>query len=166
MTLHQTLVADPAEFTRTGAALYFHSSQETQAMRAATAIVRAAVDQKIAAYMLDFPTFMDELKTFERSAKLDKAKTVDLAALYFVGSEYSGATGFTPINLFSFIKLRQAAGKPTILVSHLTPIEFSTRYHKTLEELLILPMKFDDENVTMTVDRLTKMLKDGATSGK
>lgn len=149
----------PAKLASTGHLIYMHSLQETNALKAASAIGVAAVKEALKVRMMIFGEFMDAIKTFEESKKIQGMAMADIAMLYMIGTEYS--TEFTASHLESFIRKRKASGKTTILVSHLSPAQFKSRYDRALDGdsgFGAVTLKFDDPKITVTVNQLIKEL--------
>jgi len=142
-----------------GDTLYFYSGIEENALIAATEVVKKAVRENFKCYMLDMPAFMEEVTTFERSEKLNKLETVDLAVLYFVGSEYARKeTGFVSSHLNAFVQKRSVNGKSTILSSSMTPEKFRKRYDMPLTATVL---EFMDSNISKTMKELRDKLAKG-----
>lgn len=153
--LYESILADIERFLGSPVTLYMYSGFETSAVRAASGIVKTALNKNIDARMVSFGKFMELVKQWdEGSAEVQKYETAKLLTLYMVGSEYT--TEFVQAAMKSLLNKRRADGLTTILVSHLEPAEFNRRY---VMELQAVPMKWEDDKITSTVDELLKYMQ-------
>lgn len=156
---------NPKKFIEGGRLVYLYSEMQTTALLAAAGMVESVLSAG-SAFMLDFGSFLEEVrKGFERgqgsggAGRVRKLETVDVACLYLIGTEYVSSSGFTESVLESLVRKRQMDKRTTILVSHLTPEEFSKRYGRhPQKDWGAVPMKFTDESVTCTIGQLAKEL--------
>ena len=155
--LYESILTDIERFVGSPVTLYMYSGFETSAVRAASGIVKVALNKGLDARMVSFPKFMELVKQWdEGSAEVKTFETAKLLALYMVGSDYT--TDFVAAAMKSLLNKRRADGLVTLLVSHLEPVEFNRRYQT---ELQAVPMKFEDDKITSTVDELLKYMNGG-----
>lgn len=156
--LYEALLTDLAKFAESSVMLYLHSGFETEALRAASGIIKEALQQGLDARMIGFGRFLELVKeTFEKNrgdAEVKKHENARLLAVHTIGAEY--ATDFTKSAMQSLLAGRRAAGLPTLLVSHLTPDEFEQRYKVNPQAVV---MKFEDGKITSTVDELLRYME-------
>lgn len=153
--LYESIITDIERFVGSPVTLYMYSGFETSAVRAASGIVKCALNKGLDARMVSFGKFMELVKQWdEGSAEVQKYESAKLLALYMVGSEYT--TDFVVAAMKSLLNKRRADGLVTVLVSHLEPVEFNRRY---VTELQAVPMKFEDDKITSTVDELLKYMQ-------
>lgn len=136
-------------FVKKARLLYLHSDFETNALRAASQIIKAGIKAKISSYMIDFPNVMKEIKTWTESEALQKLDEAQIACIYMIGKEY--ATEFSAANLETIIASRTVANKVTILCSHLTPDDFLKRYNTPVRGTI---MRFNDPKIKATIAEL------------
>jgi hypothetical protein len=162
LNLYHEMLTKINGLSKAGKVLYFYSEFEEQAMIAATNLIKKALDTspiRASTAMMDFPTIMDNRRKFE--GRQEKAENTQLSCFYLLGTEYVSESGFTEAHLGQLVRKRRVAGKTTILVSHLTPMEFEHRYHMSLESFGAVTLKFNDEkSVAATISSLLKELHD------
>jgi len=134
--------------------LYFHSGFESAALQAASNIIKAAIKSGVDAKMVSFGKLLEEIKKWDQNNYVaTTADKAELLCLYMVGTEYT--TDFSQSVLQMLIQHRRTEGKPTLVCSHLDPVEFKKRYF----ELNGVAMKWEDPGMITTVDELVKYLK-------
>lgn len=153
----QRVLEVPLMFAAAGKVLYLQSEFETEALLAASQIISAVIKERLAAYMLDFPTYLDEIKTWQDSYKLGELRKAQVGCIYMIGKEYS--TEFTQAHLETLITQRSLENKVTLLCSHLAPVDFKKRYGIEVPGTVL---KFEDEKITKTIAALLKELEHGA----
>lgn len=142
------------KFSTSGKVLYLHSEYETNSLHAASQLVKQAIKNGIPCCMVDLPTVMAEIKTWQETELLKKLKKAQVACIYMIGKEFS--TEFTQSNLETLIQQRTVENKVTLLCSHLAPPEFRTRYGIEVPGTVL---KFEDEKITKTLATLLKELE-------
>lgn len=149
------LISNINTFSESSYRLYLYSGFQTSALRAASKIMKAALSSRVDAKMVSFGTLLERVKTWDTADQVvQSCRGVTLLCLYLVGSEYN--TEFTCSVLKNLIMHRAAEGKPTILCSHLTPIEFSTRYGFPTGSV---ELKLEDDKQTTTIEALLTALQ-------
>ena len=134
--------------------LYFHSGFESAALQAASNVIKAAIKSGVDAKMTSFGKLMEEVKKWDQNNYVaTSADKAEILCLYMVGTEYT--TEFSQSVLRMLIQHRRTEGKPTLVCSHLDPVEFKKRYF----ELTGVAMKWEDPGMVVTVDELVKYLK-------
>ena len=110
-----------------GKQFYFYGPFSEEPMKAASAIVRACVDNQVKCFCENYPAFLDTIKTWDlEDEKLRRIRTTSVLVLWAVGGEY--ATEFTNTQLEALLSVRSASNLTTILVSSLSPKEYQNRY--------------------------------------
>lgn len=152
---YETVLDRIHKFAMGGKVLYLHSEFETNSLLACSQIIKAALaNGLIKAFMADFPTCLEEIKTWEESHLLKQLKEAQVACIYMVGKEYS--TEFTQAHLETLVNQRTLEGKVTLLSSHLAPVDFKKRYGIEVPGTVL---KFEDEKITKTISALLKELE-------
>lgn len=158
--LYESVLIDIERFLEHPVTLYMHSGFETSAVTAAAGIVKEAINKGVNARMISFGEYLDLMKAgFDKNGDTSALKPYDTArllAVYMIGTEYT--TAFVKPVMQSLISRRRAEGLTTILVSHLLPTEFESRYDCNNQAVC---MKFEDESLTTTVDELLKYMMEG-----
>lgn len=144
--------------------LYFHSPFSEGAMIAASKIAVNAISTfqgknytamlgKI--YCCNLGTYLETYKENwdATNATIKNTREADLLVLYGVGNEYT--TEFTSSYLFALIDQRNVEGRSTILVSSLSPTQFTNRYGK---EFVATSIEFRDNKIKQTLEDLVKEL--------
>lgn len=134
--------------------IYLHSDFETNALLAASQIIKAVLQAGISGYMVDFPTCLEQIKTWQESHTLDKLKKAQVGCIYMIGKEYS--TDFTQANLEALVNQRTVENKITLLCSHLTPADFKKRYGLDVPGTVL---KFEDDKIIKTISNLLEELE-------
>lgn len=130
------VISNIAWLEKNGKQFYFHGPFAEDPMKAATAILRAAVDAKVSCFCENYPTFLDTVKTWDlEDEKLQRIRTTKLLVLWAVGGEWS--TDFTQTQLTALLTIRAANGLSTILVSSMTPAEYSSRYKSEAPGIIV-----------------------------
>lgn len=146
---------DPKKFCRTGSSLYLYSDSANSAMMAGMEICKHAISASVDTAIFAFPEFMSRVKDFNMSSDTFKrATTCEMLCFYMVGTEYLAASGFTEAALDQVIQKRALEGRPTVLISHLTPAAFFERYARGIESFRAVPLPFHDRNIRSTVESL------------
>ena len=153
--VYEAVLADIKKFMARPLILHIHSGFENGALKAASNIIKQAVRENVDARMIGFGSLLSEIKEWdEKNEVIRKVNSSQLLCLYMVGKEYM--TDFTKATLEGIITSRQIEGKVTIISSHLDPVDFQKRYCFHPQAV---PLKFEDEKITSTVDDLLAYMK-------
>ena len=151
---YDLILADVGKILNKPLVLYFHSGFESAALQAASNVIKAAIRAGVDAKMVSFGKLLEEIKKWDQNNYVaTSADKAELLCLYMVGTEYT--TDFSQAVLRTLIQHRRTEGKPTLVCSHLDPVEFRKRYF----ELTGVAMKWEDPGMISTVDELVKYLK-------
>jgi hypothetical protein len=153
LSAYSLIINNLKKLQHSGRILYFHSASETACLLAASNVIKAAIRSGIYGYMLDMPTYMSEIKTWQDSDRIKNIEGRDICCLYFVGKEY--ASDFNKSYITNLITKRRVQNKVTIISSHLTPAEFTERYGF---ESGGVPLKFEEEGLAKSIKALIKEL--------
>lgn len=162
--LFDAVADNAAKLIGSGKQLYFHSDFAETAMTAACRIARKAIDGmggdlatmfgKV--YCCNLGGYLEAYKANWDSTDpvIKNARESELLILYGVGNEYT--TEFTSSYLFSLLDQRTVEGRSTILVSSLSPTQFTSRYGK---EFVSTVVEFKDNKIKQTLSDLVEELK-------
>lgn len=164
--LFDSIAANASKLVKTGKQLYFYSNFMEAAMTAAIKIAMNAINSytgknyttmlgKI--YCCNLGTYLETFKeTWDaKDTVIKNSREADLLVLYGVGNEYT--TEFTSSYLFSLLDQRGVEGRSTILVSSLSPTQFTERYGK---EFVSTVVEFKDTKIKQTLEDLAKELSE------
>lgn len=151
------LIENVAWLEKNGKQFYFYGPFGEEPMKAATSIMKAAVDRKIKCYCENYPTFLEIIKQWDaEDPKLQRARDTNLLILWAVGGEWT--TDFTTTHLEALLNSRSAKGLTTILVSGLTPKEYETRYKAEAPGIAVA---FKGTKIKETLASLKKEMENG-----
>lgn len=161
--LFDALVQNSVKLVGSGKQLYFHSDFMETAMVAASRIAKNAIDNLLgeistifgAVYCCHLGSYLEVYKANWDSTDptIKNARESELLILYGVGNEYT--TEFTSSYLFSLLDQRTVEGRSTILVSSLSPTQFTNRYGK---EFVATVVEFKDNKIKQTLSDLVEEL--------
>lgn len=162
--LFDTVVENAGKLIGSAKQLYLYSNFMEAAMIAASRIAVNAINSyqgnnytamlgKV--YCCNLGSYLETFKeNWDMKDPLIKnTREADLLVLYGVGNEYK--TEFTSTYLFSLIDQRAVEGRSTILVSSLSPTQFTTRYGK---DFVATAIEFTDNKIKQTLEDLAKEL--------
>lgn len=143
--------------SKNGKLFYFHGPYADGPMKAAAEILRNACDKNIKCYCENYPAFLDIIKTWDLADEnLKRIRTTQILVLWAVGAEWS--TQFTTTQLEALLSIREAAGLTTILVSALSPKEYSSRYGTECPGIVVA---FKGSKTKETLAMLKKEIESG-----
>lgn len=162
--LFDSVLANAGKLVGMNKQLYFYSAFMEAAMVAASRIAKNVINSykgtnytamigkvfccNLGSYLETFKENWDA-----KDPLIKNTREADLLILYGVGNEYK--TEFTSSYLFSLLDQRTVEGRSTILVSSLSPTQFTSRYGK---EFVATVVEFNDNKIKQTLADLAEEL--------